>query len=183
MLDARHVRVFSWYIPEGDDPARYRPTVLRRLTTLTRMAEDAGVVLLHENETGIYGDTPARCHDLLNTIDSPHLRCVWDPANFLFSGVRRPFDESYDLLRPWIDWVHVKDAVAATGRIVVAGAGDAQWPEALAALRSSGFDGVYSFEPHLQVAGKAGGFTGPALYREAVAAFSGLLHDVGNAAG
>jgi sugar phosphate isomerase/epimerase len=183
MLDARHVRVFSWYIPESDDPARHRRTVLRRLAALTRMAEDAGVVLLHENETGIYGDTPARCHDLLGTLDSPHLRCVWDPANFLFSGVARPFDASYDLLRPWIDVVHVKDAVAATGRVVVAGAGDAQWRESLAALRDSGFGGTYAFEPHLQVAGRAGGFTGPALYREAVAAFRGLLQDVGIAAG
>jgi sugar phosphate isomerase/epimerase len=136
-------------------------------------------VLLHENETDVYGDTPARCHDLLGTIASPHLRAVWDPANFLYSGVARPFDESYALLRPWIDWVHVKDAVAATGQIVVAGQGDAQWPESLAALRASGFGGVYAFEPHLQAAGKAGGFTGPELYREAVATFRRLSDGIG----
>jgi sugar phosphate isomerase/epimerase len=174
LFGTRFVRVFSYFIPDGDDPARHREEVLRRVGRLARRAEQAGIVLLHENEERIYGDTPERCHDLLQAIGSPCLRAVWDPANFVYNGVR-PHDDAYALLRPWIAAAHVKDAVAATGEIVVPGRGDAQWRETLPALLASGFSGPFTYEPHLQVAGPFGGFTGPELYGEAVAAFNALL--------
>ncbi|MGH2604868.1 MAG: sugar phosphate isomerase/epimerase family protein, partial [Dehalococcoidia bacterium] len=78
VLAAPVIRIFSFFLPKGDDPARHRAEVLRRLEALVRMAEGSGVLLLHENEKDIYGDTPERCHDLLTTINAPGLRAVWD---------------------------------------------------------------------------------------------------------
>lgn len=173
-VGTRLVRVFSYYIPDGDEPDNYREQVLERVGQLVRLAERAGIVLVHENESCIYGDSPARCHDLHATIDSPAFRAVWDPGNFVSTGYR-PFADSWELLQPWIEVVHVKDTVAATGQIVPAGEGDAQWPESLVALRASGFSGPYALEPHLQVAGALGGFTGPDLFRVAADRFRGLL--------
>ena len=177
-LGAPSVRVFSFYIPEGDDPGRYREEVVERLGRLVREAEGTGVALLHENEKGIYGDTPARCHDLLAGIDSPVLRAVWDPANFVQCGVR-PHADGFALLRPYIAYVHVKDARLGSGRVVPAGQGDGEWRETLASLRAAGFDGFFSLEPHLLAAGPFSGFSGPDLFREAARAFKDLLRQQG----
>ena len=175
-LESPFVRIFSFYLPQGDDPARHREAVIDRLGQLVRIADGSGVTLVHENEKGIYGDTPARCHDLLAAINSPRLRAVWDPANFVQCGAR-PHDDGYELLRPFIAYVHVKDAVAGTDRIVVAGEGDGQIGQTLAALAASGFDGFLSLEPHLSLAGPSAGFSGPDLFGQATEALKGLLRE------
>jgi len=175
-LDAPTVRIFSFYVPPDDDPARHRDEVLRRLDRLVREAHGSGLTLLHENEKGIYGDTPERCHDLLASLGSPTLRAIWDPANFVQCGVR-PFAAGYALLRPFLAAVHVKDARLATGEVVPAGAGDGDWRETIAALRSDGFDGVFSLEPHLALAGPSSGFSGPELFRTAAGAVKELLRE------
>ncbi|MGH2560756.1 MAG: sugar phosphate isomerase/epimerase family protein [Thermomicrobiales bacterium] len=170
------IRIFSFFLPEGEDPARHRDEVLKRLAELVGLAEASGVTLVHENERGIYGDVPDRCVDLLSAIGSPTLRAVWDPANFVHCGVR-PFTDSYAMLRPYIAAVHVKDARAGQSGAVPAGQGDSQWPEAIAALRDSEFDGVFSLEPHLQQGGRFGGFSGADGFRTAAAAFKTLLRE------
>ena len=79
-------------MPAGDDPDRHRDEVLRRMRELAAVAEQAGVVLLHENEKDIYGDIPRRCLDIVESVGSDHLRLAWDAANFVQVGVR-PFSE------------------------------------------------------------------------------------------
>jgi 3-dehydroshikimate dehydratase len=175
-LGTPNVRIFSYYIPDGDEPERHRDEVLRRLTELVEQAGAAGVTLLHENERGIYGDSPARCHDLHTAIDSPHFLALWDPGNFASCGYQ-PYHESWESLQPFIGYVHVKDYNRAAQRVVVAGAGDAEWPECLRALSASGYDGVIALEPHLAIAGRAGGFTGPDLFIDAVAALRRVMRD------
>lgn len=175
-LDTVNLRVFSYYIPDGDEPEQHRDEVLRRLAALVEQASAAGMTLLHENEHGIYGESPVRCHDLHATIDSDHFRALWDPGNFASCGYR-PYHESWNLLHPYTGYVHVKDYDRQAKRVVVAGAGDAEWPECIRALRDASYDGVVALEPHLAVAGKAGGFTGPDLFVEAVEALRGVMRD------
>ncbi|MDQ3696015.1 MAG: sugar phosphate isomerase/epimerase [Chloroflexota bacterium] len=177
-FNAPVIRIFSFFMPVGDDPARHRDEVLRRLEALVAEADGSSVLLLHENEKDIYGDTPERCHDLLTSINSPILRAVWDPANFVQVGIR-PFSDGYALLRPFIAAVHVKDAVAGTGQVVLPGAGDGQIPETLVALHASGFAGVFSLEPHLATVGTFAGTSGPVLFRHAATSFKTLLRERG----
>jgi sugar phosphate isomerase/epimerase len=175
-LEAPFIRIFSFFMPPGQDPARYRDEVLDRMGRLVHAAEGSGVTLVHENEKEIYGDTPARCLDILTQIDSPILRAAWDPANFVQCGVR-PHSEGYAALRPYIAYVHVKDALLGSGQVVPAGQGDGELRETIAALRESGFDGFFSLEPHLASAGKFSGFSGPDLFKVAAGAFKELLHE------
>src|SRR5581483_7247242 len=113
-LDARLIRVFSFYIPVGADPAAHRDEVLRRLAALLDRARGAGVILAHENEHGIYGDTPRRCLDIVESLGSERLRLVWDPGNFVVAGVR-PYTDGYAMLRPHLEYVHVKDVRREAG--------------------------------------------------------------------
>jgi sugar phosphate isomerase/epimerase len=171
------VRVFSFYIPAGEPAERYRRQVIDRMGALTRIAEDRGLVLAHENEKEIYGDTPDRCADLITAVGSPALRATFDPANFVQCGIR-PFSDAYALLRPLLVYLQVKDALAATGEVVPAGQGDGQLRETLAALRDSGFAGYMSLEPHLAQAGRFGGFSGPDQFRRAAQALKSLLNEL-----
>ncbi|HTW01663.1 MAG TPA: sugar phosphate isomerase/epimerase family protein [Streptosporangiaceae bacterium] len=171
------VRVFSFFIPPGDRPERYRDQVIERMRALADIAEDHGIVLAHENEKEIYGDRPERCADVIESAGSPALRATFDAANFVQCGVR-PHDEAYPLLRPYLVYLQVKDALAATGDVVPAGQGDGQVRETLAALRDSRFEGFVSLEPHLALSGRYGGFSGPEGFAIAVQALKALLGEL-----
>ncbi|MGA8115552.1 MAG: sugar phosphate isomerase/epimerase family protein [Actinocatenispora sp.] len=176
-LEAPVVRVFSFFIPAGTDPDSYRDEVLRRMSAIADAARGHGVVLAHENEKEIYGDIPRRCADLVESVGSEQLRLTWDSANFVQCGVR-PHTEGFELLRPYLEYVQIKDAVAATGKVVPAGAGDGEVRETLTALRDDGFDGVFSLEPHLGTVDGAVAHTGGELFSTAARAFTGLLDEL-----
>lgn len=172
-LGAPYVRVFSFRVDEPGRPAD-RDLVLSRYAAMAKVAERAGVVLLHENETGMWGDTPERCVDLVESVGSPAVRLTWDPANYVAAGLR-PFDDAYAPVRPYLEYLQVKDKVRATDTVVPAGDGDGQIPETLQALAADGFDGVFSLEPHLGSASTDAPFSGPHLFRLAHASFTALL--------
>ena len=171
------VRVFSFFIPAGEPPARHRQAVIDRMGALAQIAAEHAIVLAHENEKEIYGDIPQRCADLIASVGSPALRATFDAANFVQCGVR-PHTDGYQLLRPYLVYLQVKDALAATGQVVPAGQGDGEVRETLAALAASGFSGYASLEPHLAEAGRYGGFSGAQEFRRAASALKGLLGEL-----
>ncbi len=177
-LQAPFIRLFSFFIPEGDDPAAHRDEVIRRMRALTERAEGSGIVLLHENEKEIYGDVPSRVLDIVTSVDSPTLRLAWDAANYVQCGVH-PFSEGYEALRPYTDYIQIKDAVLATGEVVPAGEGDGEVRDTIRALRADGFDGFFSMEPHLALANYLGGFSGADEFRRATLTFTELLTSEG----
>lgn len=149
---ARQVRVFSFYPPDMSSNARYDEYVAEATARLARLADLAGregLLLLLENEKEIVGDTLARCHALLSGVNSPHLRFLWDPANFVQVGEARVTERGWPLLGSWVGGVHVKDALLADGSVRPAGEGDGQVGELLSELRASGYRGFLSLEPHL----------------------------------
>ncbi len=173
------IRMFSFYTAENKrfDAVSYRAEVLRRLREMTTQARAAGIILLHENEKDIYGDIIARCVDLHQSIDDVHFRAILDPANYL-QCAQIPYPDAYEAIHPWLHSVHVKD-VRPDGVLVVAGDGAARWPDLLQRLRTDGYDGFFTLEPHLSAAGRYQGFSGPDLFRNASRAFQGLLRTMG----
>jgi len=178
-LGTRYIRLFSFFRGEGVPVESIRDDVMVRMRALAERAEAAGVVLLHENEKDIYGDTPQRCLDIVETVGSPALRLAWDSANFVQVGVAHPFDDGYALLRPHLEYLQVKDALSATGEVVPAGEGDGQLLETLTALRHDGYSGFASLEPHLTDVNALGGFSGPAAFGRAGRAFRLLTDRIG----
>ena len=180
VLGTRLIRVFSFHLPTPE-PERYRDEVLARMRQLARRAEAEGVVLLHENEKGIYGDVPSRCAEIIAAANSPALRNAFDPANYVQCGVR-PMDEAWPLLADATTHIHIKDAVFADGSVRPAGEGDGQVPELLATLAERGYQGFVTLEPHLKIAGPSGGFSGAEGMRVAVRALRKLLAELPNVA-
>jgi sugar phosphate isomerase/epimerase len=176
-LGATIVRVFSFFIPKGEPPERHTEQVTDRMRALAAIAEERGLVLAHENEKEIYGDRPERCAGLIEAVGSPALRATFDAANFVQCGVR-PHDEAYGLIRPYLVYLQIKDAMAATGEVVAPGQGDGQVRDTLAALRDDGFTGYVSLEPHLATAGRFGGYSGPDGFRRAARVLKELLGEL-----
>lgn len=180
---APYIRMFSFFIPEGEDPGQCREEVLRRTRAMVELAEKGDVTLLHENEKDIFGDTPERVVDLMTTISSKNYRAIIDPANYVQCGFR-PFDDAFPLVKEFTEYVHCKDALAPTdaqplGEIVPSGQGDGQFRELFSALKQSNYSGFVSIEPHLGDFDAFGGLCGPELWTTAHTALVEVLTDTG----
>lgn len=173
-----YIRMFSFFIPEGEDADAYRDEVMRRTRAFVDLAEAGGVTMLHENEKDIFGDIPRRVVDLVTTMDSPNYRAIFDPANYVQCGVR-PVDEALPEVRPYTDYIHIKDAKASDSSVVPAGEGDGQVRELMRSLHADGYDGFVSIEPHLGEFDAFGGLCGPDLWTTAYEALTGILTDEG----
>ena len=146
------------------------------MRALADVAEEAGVILLHETRrrsTATYRSLP----DLVTSVGCP-------TSSWLGSGQLRPgrcpsLLQGYATLRPHVEYVQIKDALLADGSVVVAGAGDGEVVETVRALRDDGFDGFFSLEPHLNMAYALGGFSGPEHFRRAWEAFTTILKNEG----
>lgn len=174
---APYVRIFSFYY-ENEEAEDCRDEVLAFFQRMVARAAAEDLVLLHENESHIYGDVPERCTDLLKSIDSPYLRAAFDPANFVQCGVD-PLKEAWPLLDQYTDYFHIKDKIAASGRVVPAGCGNGGVPQILAAAVERGFAGFLSIEPHLKADDPAYGGSGPERFAHAVAGLREVLVGAG----
>jgi sugar phosphate isomerase/epimerase len=132
-----------------------------------------------ENEKDIVGDTLARCHALVSGVDSPHLRFLWDPANFVQVGEERVTERGWPMLGEYVEYVHIKDSRLSDGSVCAAGEGDGQVRELLSELKASGYQGVLALEPHLALAGHSTGFSGTSGMTYAVEALRQLMAEVG----
>ncbi len=147
-LGAKYIRMFSFYHEGGAEWTEgERAEVLSRLGRMIAYAAERDVVLLHENEKDIYGDTAERCADLMEELGCGHFRAVFDPANFVQCG--QDTWEAFEKLKGHIAYLHIKDALLADGRVVPAGVGDGNVERILRSLLETGYDGFLSLEPHL----------------------------------
>lgn len=141
IFETPYIRMFSFYIPENYAAADCRSEVLFRTEAMVAEAAHNNITLLHENEKGIYGDNASRCLDLMQQFAGKHFSCTFDFANFIQCD-QDPL-EAYEMLSPYISYVHVKDALFATGEVVPAGTGDGHLPEIFQKLDASGYHGFF----------------------------------------
>ena len=120
---------------------------MSRMKKMCELAEAEGVILLHENEKEIYGDIAERCLDIFKTVDSPALKGVFDPANFIQCG-QKVYPDAFEMLKPYIVYMHIKDALN-NGDVVPAGYGEGNLDKIITDLHNANYNGFLSLEPHL----------------------------------
>lgn len=152
VFGAKHVRVFSFYPPDGENIYDHKEAVYRNMRKLLDVADEYGVVLCLENESRLYGDTPESCYELCEAF-SGRLKIVFDTGNYALKGVET-YPYAYNLLKKHIEYFHIKDAVydsaTGVGTVVPAGCGDAKIKEILNEYaKNSQTDVFVSLEPHL----------------------------------
>jgi 3-dehydroshikimate dehydratase len=173
---APYIRLFSYFPPESGRILDHRDEVIRRLNEQVALAKGRRVRLLHENEREIYGETADACLDIARNV--PGLGHIFDPANYVQAGIRPA--AAWALLKEYIVYFHIKDAVMGSGDVVMPGTGDGTIEEILReAIQGRGYDGFISLEPHLAVAGRNSGFSGPGLFTDAINAVKAMLDRIG----
>lgn len=151
-LDTKYIRMFSFYHDGGEWTKEEEDEVISRLSKMIEYAKSEGIVLLHENEKDIFGDTKERCRLLMDRLYCDNFKAVFDPANFI--QCNQDTKEAFKLMKPYIEYMHIKDAFSKNGHVVPAGMGDGNVEFILSELFKDGYDGFLSLEPHL------GGFDG-----------------------
>lgn len=142
ILGTKHIRLFSFYIPQEDTYDKYKDAVMQRLEQFIKAAKGSDVILCHENEKDIYGDIASRCLEIHKAF--PEIKAIFDPANFIQCG--QDTKEAWTLLAPYVEYMHIKDALA-DGSVVPAGKGIGNLPYLLENYQGS----VLTLEPHLSV--------------------------------
>lgn len=180
-LEAKNIRMFSFYLAEDKSAEENRSIVLGTLEKMLKLASKYGVTLCHENEAKIYGESPERCRELLDYFGG-ELKCVFDMGNFVLDG-HKPYPDAYMLLREYIEYFHIKDSLYA-GAIVPPGCGEAQIAEIIKAHNEyAKGDYFITLEPHLQtfsglnaLVGK--GFDNPYKYETPELAFTDAVNKI-----
>ncbi len=155
------VRIMSFAVPQEWKPRAFEleDEVVRRVSHLVEMAEDAGILCLHENCMNWGGLSLEHTLRLLERIQSPAFKLVFDTGNPVMSEDVRgkaPYHhqsswEFYKAVREHIAYVHIKDGIFKDGQqhFTFPGAGDGDVPRILADLVRTGYNGGISIEPHL----------------------------------
>ena len=175
------IRMFSYYAPEGKNIDEYRDIVMERMAAKADLLKNIDVTMVHENEAGIYGHTAQNCVDIIETIDSPKLRLVYDPANFVWGEkITNNIESCWPVMKPYVVHIHIKDwKLGAKDVGSVPGEGDGQIKELLAELAAINYEGCLTMEPHLRLGGQFGGSTGQELFSRAIEAVRELADEVG----
>lgn len=139
VLGAENMRIFSFYKTVESDINE----VVDRLGTFLDIAKGSGVDLCHENEKGIFGDTYEKCLMLHKAL--PTLPAVFDPANFV--QCESDTKAAWDVLAPYVKYLHAKDADGM--KVVPCGAGLGNVKYIFEEFSKKG-GGVITVEPHLK---------------------------------
>jgi sugar phosphate isomerase/epimerase len=103
--------MWRWH-PENTSPQAWKD-LLSSMEAALHIAEEEGIILAFEPERANVINTAARGRALLDTMQSPRLKVVMDPANLIapenMQHMHHILDEAFDLLGEDIVLAHAKD--------------------------------------------------------------------------
>ena len=168
-LNCKMIRGMSfkaqWKRPAWDNEVE--SIIFPKVKHLVRMCEDAGVLYLHENCNNYGGMSYKHTLKLLENVNSPNFRLVFDTGNPVLNYDRSQGDELgtlqdsfvfYSNVKEFISYVHIKDGRATGGTdengfmqadFLFPGEGEGNVKKIVADLLKSNYDGGFSIEPHM----------------------------------
>ena len=126
-------------------------TLMNRLEEPLQIADAAGITLVME--TAISGNVTSAllARKLIDALDVPHLKVLWDPCSSLYC-TEVPYPDGYEAIREHIVHVHLKDGIvnlpAATFDFCAMRQGqmDPYYNDIVEALKRDGYEGAISLE-------------------------------------
>lgn len=158
-LGTKYIRIMSYKVRDDED--QMEAERFRRLREITKRFLDAGLQPVHENCMNYGGMGWTFALKLLENV--PGLKWVFDTANPIFNDDRskpKPWNkqdpwEFYTHVKPWIEHVHIKDAVWNNAKndadYTYPGEGSGAVRPIVKDLLANGYNGGFSIEPHLAV--------------------------------
>lgn len=158
-LGAKIIRGFAFW-RRGSNFDELLPQITKQFQRPIAMLKEAGMALALENEPSTYNCNAARTVQLIQALDSPQVRAVWDAGNDIYSldEPEQPYPEGYNIIKDYMIHMHMKDAVQdpKTGKVegVAIGKGQTNWRGQLKALLDDGYSGYLCLETHYRPKGK-----------------------------
>jgi len=189
-MGAGLIRGFTFW--DDGDFERALPWIAERLTAVEPILREAKVKLVLESDPATAANSHQKLARVLALVASDVIRALWDPGNNLYvSGAGRPFPEGYELLRPYLAHIHVKDvcrpAGAAEPEACCLGQGEVGFAQVFQRLIADGYEGWLSLETHYRKRGpisdkllalpKGSAFSlgGEEASRECLTAWNGMM--------
>jgi sugar phosphate isomerase/epimerase len=152
---------------ETPDSPELEKLIFDKLRQLVKRCEDGGVIYLHENCNNYGGMSYEHTLRLLDQIQSPNFKLVFDTGNPVGTDRRigaPPYPkqsswEFYSYVKEFVQRVHIKDCIFTrdTGALfpelvhTFPGEGNGDVRKVIEDLKKRGYEGVLSIEPHLAV--------------------------------
>ena len=158
----KYIRIMSYKVSEPEPlGTSMEEQVITSIRKITEIAEDSGVVCLHENCQTWGGQSHEHSLRLLEAVNSPALRLVYDTGNPVsmkdVSGSDPYYYQDsyrfYEQVKEFVDYIHIKDAVVENDqpRYVFPGEGDGKVREILKSVAEQRPGRPISIEPHVAV--------------------------------
>ena len=147
LLKTNKIRIFSFW--REKNPSHYEDEVIEHLKKAAGIAAEAKCILLLENEGSCNGGFSHEVARIVQNVNSPNLKALWDPGNEAHGG-RSAFPEGYQEIKDLIGHVHLKDALIEKGdpKCVPIGEGEVPFVDQLQALQNDGYTGLFTIETH-----------------------------------
>lgn len=177
VLGTGNIRIFSFYPINGVSIDDCYPQVKEKMEAMVNVAEEKGVVLLHENESHIYGHSAENCARLGEDFAGKHFAEVYDPANFVWGEKNADnIATCWPLMKPYIRHIHLKDwKLGSTDIGSIIGDGDGHIKDMIDTAIAEGYEGFMTLEPHLSSGGQFGGQTTPEQFAVSLDRLKGFL--------
>jgi sugar phosphate isomerase/epimerase len=158
----RYIRTMSYRLdkprPLGDE---HEKIVFENVKQIVRLAEENGIICLHENCETWGGQSCRHSLRLLEQVDSASLKLVFDTGNpvsmhYVAGEPPYPYQDSLEFfrqVREHVAYLHVKDGRMESGnlRYTFPGEGAGRVVEILELVHRTGMDIPISIEPHVAV--------------------------------
>lgn len=166
-LGTKMIRGMSFFIPKNEHPDNpdLENSIIKKLKVLVSMCEQEDIIYLHENCMNYFSQSYEHMKRLIESIDSPYFKVVFDTGNPVFTDNRigdPPYKkqntwEVYQILKQKIHYVHIKDGIFIKDtenyfpevEYTFPGEGNGQVKKVLKDLIANGYEGGISIEPHM----------------------------------
>lgn len=154
ILGATKIRCFDFF----KNPAVTRDMIVEAYKEAYALCEAAGITIAIESEPSTNTGCCADAAELVNKMNKPYFRALYDPGNNIYCTDEIPYPDGFNKIRDVFCHVHVKDAIKAPespeGAIGVAvGEGQVDYKGLFRELKAMGYDGDVMLETHYRPTG------------------------------
>lgn len=149
-LKAKYVRGFTFW--EKGDFSESIDKIVEKFKKPVKILEKAkDIILLLELDPNVSATNAKKLVQVIEAIDSPYVKALWDPGNDIHEPGREvPYPDGYNIIKPYIRHMHLKDAIRigdATEGIAI-GDGQVDYRGQFKALINDGYTGYVVLETH-----------------------------------
>lgn len=146
VMDCKYIRIFSFRVDKKGDYDAYFPEVVKKLRGYLDVVKGTDIVLLHENEKGIYGDVPDRVMKLYKEINDPQFQLCFDASNYIQCDADPK--QAYEMLKDYVVYYHIKDCSKEKVEVPI-GHGEGNYENMIHDLVvNRHYKGFMTLEPH-----------------------------------